>query len=187
MQTRFFPRHLPDFKARLLLGKTQFGKTLAKWSPLHVSQGCKVCLRQGHFEYDDLNHRLLECPTAKIIINHIQTTLTKQNIVSPVHIILTNFRCIYQIKMLNKNNNDPTEVHKHCATFNKDKLHTNLGNTFIWDNYIRYMMQCSNTDEIPNKSEAIKYVLDEIQNFMRSVPGNPLCIELVKVIRNKNT
>ena len=88
--------------------------------------------------------------------------------------------------MLNKDKNDPTEVHKHCATFNKDKLHTNLGITFIWDNYIRYMMQCSNMDEVPNKNEAIKYVLDEIQNFTRSVPRNPVCTELGKVIKKMN-
>ena len=49
MQTRLFPRQLLDLKIRLLLGKTQFGKTLAKWSSQQVSQGCKVCLRQGQF------------------------------------------------------------------------------------------------------------------------------------------
>ena len=63
MQTRYFPKQLLDFKTRLLMGKTQFGKTLAKWSPLNVSQGCKVYLRQGNFYYDDLSHRLLTCPT----------------------------------------------------------------------------------------------------------------------------
>ena len=71
MQTKCFPRQIIDFKIRLLLGKTQFGKTLAKWSPLNVSQGCKVCLRQCHFYYDDLSHRLLTCPASKNIINHI--------------------------------------------------------------------------------------------------------------------
>ena len=71
MQTRLFPKQLLDFKVRLLLGKTQFGKTLAKWSSQEVSQGCKVCQRQGHFEYDDLSHRILNCPRSVSIINHI--------------------------------------------------------------------------------------------------------------------
>ena len=89
--------------------------------------------------------------------------------------------------MLNKNETDPTEVNLHCATFTKDKLHANLGITFIWDNYIRYIMQCSNKDKVPNKDEALKYVLDEIQNFTWSVLENPVCIELVRMIQNMNT
>ena len=49
MQTRYFPKQLLDFKIRLLLSKTQFGRTQAKWSTQGVPQGCKVCQRQGHF------------------------------------------------------------------------------------------------------------------------------------------
>ena len=88
--------------------------------------------------------------------------------------------------MLNKKDTDPTEVHLHCATFTKDKLHTNLGITFIWDNYIKYIMQCSNKDEEPTKDEALKYVLDEIKNLTRSIPGNPVCSELIRMIQNMN-
>ena len=62
MQTKYFPKQLLDFKARLLLGKTQFGKALAKWSLQGVSQGCKICHRHGNFYYDDLNHRIITCP-----------------------------------------------------------------------------------------------------------------------------
>ena len=96
MQTKYFPKQLLDFKSRLLLGKTQFGKTLTKWSPQNVSQGFKVCLRQGHFNYDDLSNRIFTCPLSKNIINHIQATLTKQKLVSLVHILLTNIRSLSQ-------------------------------------------------------------------------------------------
>ena len=104
---------------------------------------------------------------SKNIINHIQVTLTKQKLVSPVHILLTNTRCIHQVKMLSKKDTDPTKVHSHCATFTKDKLHTMLGFTFIWDNYLNYIMQCSNKDIEPTKCEALQYILGEIKNFTR--------------------
>ena len=184
MQTRNFPRQLLDFKTRLLMGKTQFGKTLAKWSPLNVSQGCKVCLRQGHFHYDDLSHRLLTCPTSKIIIKHIQVTLTKQKFVTPVHMLLTNLRCIHKVNMLGKMDTDPIKVHSHCATYTKDKLYTMLSFTYIWDNYLMYIMQCSNNDSEPTRAQALQYILTEIKNFTRAMPENPVCIELIKIVQN---
>ena len=124
-------------------------------------------------------------PNIRNIINHIQVSLTKQKN-SPIHILLINVRCIHQVKMLNKNETYLTNVHLHCATLTQDKLHTNLGITFIWYNYIRYIMQYSNKDEVPTKDEALKYVLDKIQNFTRAVSGNPVCIELIRMIQNMN-
>ena len=185
MQTKIFPKQLLDFKARLLLGKTQFGKTLAKWSTQGVSQGCKVCLRQGHFEYDDLSHRILECPRSVSIINHIQKNLTKQKYLTPVHILFTNTRCIPQIKANSNGNKSPVEKHNPCSFF-KTKLHKNLAITFIWDTYIKYIMECSNNDYDPSIKEAVKYVSKEIVNFVRIMPVNPICLELDQMFKNMN-
>ena len=185
MQTRLFPKQLLDFKARLLLGKTQFGKTLAKWSSQEVSQGCKVCLRQGHFEYDDLSHRILNCPRSVSIINYIQINLTKQKYITPVHILLTNTRCIHQIKAYSNGNKSPVEEHNPCSFFNTS-LHKNLATTFVWDTYIKYIMECSNNDCEPNIKEAVKYVSKEIVNFVKIMPVNPICLELDQMFKKMN-
>ena len=74
----------------------------------------------------------------------------------------------------------------HCVFLNKDKLHTMLATTFIWDNYIKYMMQCSNNDVDPSKEEALQYVMKEITNFTRAMPGNPVCNELNQMVNKMN-
>ena len=86
--------------------------------------------------------------------------------------------------MLGKEDTDPTEVHSHCVTLTKDKLHTMLGLMFIWDNYLNYIIQCSNKDTEPTKGEALQYILGEIKNFTRALPENPVCIELTKIVQN---
>ena len=48
-------------------------------------------------------------------------------------------------------------------------------------------MQCSNKDDEPTKVEALQYVLGEINNFTRVLPGNPVCNELIRMIQNMNT
>ena len=78
MQTKIFSRQLLDFKSWLSLGKTQFAKTLAKCTHENISQGCKVCLSKGDFQYDDLSHRLITCPTSNTIVEYIISCLTKQ-------------------------------------------------------------------------------------------------------------
>ena len=183
MQTRLFPRQLLDLKIRLLLGKTQFGKTLAKWSSQEVSQGCKVCLRQGHFEYDDLGHRLLYCPRSISIIDHIRSKLTKQKYITPVHIIFTNTRCTHQIMAYGDGNKNPVKKHTPCSFFNTS-LSKNLAATFVWDEFIKYMMDCSNNDCEPSPKEAIKYICREIVNFVKFMPMNPVCLELDQMFKN---
>ena len=62
-----------------------------------------------------------------------------------------------------------------------------LATTLIWDNYIEYIMQCSNNDVEPSKNEALQYVLKEINNFTKVVPGNPVCNELIMIVHDMNT
>ena len=185
MQAKNFPRQLLDFKARLLLGKTQFGKTIAKWSSQNVSQGCKFCLRQGHFAYDDFKHRLIDCPTTKQITRHIREKLTKQKVFTPVHLIFTNQRCIYQLRNIENKNLNPAEEHSHCANLISDKLHKMLSLTFIWDNCIWFIMQCSNNDVIPTKAQTLEYILTQVKNQIHAAPNDPMCIELMNIIKSQ--
>ena len=71
--------------------------------------------RQGHFDYDEFSHRLLKCPRSMSIINHIQINLTKQKYITPVHIVLTNNRCIHQIKAYSDGNKSPVKEHNPCS------------------------------------------------------------------------
>ena len=59
-----------------------------------------------------------------------------------------------------------------------------LSFTYIWDNYLMYIMQCSNNDSEPTRAKALQYILTEIKNFTRAIPGNPVCIELTKIVQN---
>ena len=59
-----------------------------------------------------------------------------------------------------------------------------LGYTYIWDNYLKYIMQCSNNNVEPTIVKALQYILSEIKNFTRALPGNPVCIELTKIVQN---
>ena len=68
MQCKLFSCQLLDFKARLILRKTQFPNTIAKWS-IDVSPGCKLCTARGDFQIvqqitdtDRLEHRASLAP-----------------------------------------------------------------------------------------------------------------------------
>ena len=100
--------------------------------------------------------------------------------------MFTNTRCIHQIKAYSNGNNSPVKKHKPCVYPKKDKLHKNLALTFIWDTYIRYIMQCSNNDLDPSIDDAMKYVSKEIVNFARIMPVNPVCKELDQMFKNMN-
>ena len=67
--------------------------------------------------------------------------------------------------MLGKQDTDPIEVHSHCATYTKDKLYTMLGYMYIWDNYLKYIMQCSNNDVEPTRVKALQYILSETKKL----------------------
>ena len=83
-----------------------------------------------------------------------------------------------------KESTKPTKVHKHCVFLNKDKLHVMLARTYIWDNYIKYIMQCNN-EVTPSKMDALQYVIKEITNLIRVMPSNPMCKELKLIVQNR--
>ena len=89
MQCKLVLHQLLDFKARLILEKTQFLNTIAKWS-IDVFPGCKLCTAWGDFQIADLKHTLFECPTSQGIIEYIWANLTKQPEVRSANIMFSN-------------------------------------------------------------------------------------------------
>ena len=54
------------------------------------------------------------------------------------------------------------------AHFLKLVFQKNLATTFIWDTYLKYMMEYSNNDCDPSIKEVVKYVCREIVNFVKN-------------------
>ena len=77
------PRYILDFKARIILGKTQFNSQLAHWTNEYTSQACYMCQLNGDFEPATLVHMLYECPKAQNTIQYIcnEFTLKKCKII----------------------------------------------------------------------------------------------------------
>ena len=96
MQTKIFPRQLLDLKSRLIIRKTQFAKTLAKWKRDNTSQGCKMCQVKEDIQIAELNPSLFTCPFSLSIIEH-RTKLTKQTKVTPLNILFTSHRCTHKV------------------------------------------------------------------------------------------
>ena len=64
IQNTYLPRYILDFKARLILGKTQSNSQLAQWTNEYTSLACFMCHLNGYFEIATLMHTLYECPKA---------------------------------------------------------------------------------------------------------------------------
>ena len=126
MQCKLFSRQLLDFKARLMLRKTQFPNTIAKWSA-EVSPNCKACTVRGDFQVADLRHTLFECPTAQRIIEHIRVNLTKQIEVRSVNIMFSNNQCFYQAHKTGEQRNTLLKQHEKCALHQDVSKHKGSG------------------------------------------------------------
>ena len=71
IQNTYLPRYILDFKARLILGKTQSNSQLVHWANKYTSQACFMCQSRGDFELATLAHTLFECPRSQNTIDHI--------------------------------------------------------------------------------------------------------------------
>ena len=96
-QNKYLPRSLLDFKARLILGKTQFNNSLAHWVGENKSQNCIWCVRHGDYAPSDFIHTLYTYSTAQAVLQHIRKNLTNLKEITPVSVILTNDRCTKQV------------------------------------------------------------------------------------------
>ena len=54
LQNKYLPRQLLDFKARLILGKTQFNYSLSKWVTENISPYCQTCIEKGIHVHADM-------------------------------------------------------------------------------------------------------------------------------------
>ena len=162
-------------------GKPSLERILAKWTNENISQGCK-----GNFQYDDLSHRLITCPNSNTIVEYIKRCLTKQVQVTLVNIVLTYRRCIPQDNISRNEVTGPTSKHKYCAVYEKETLAKTLGLEYMWPNYMQYIMKCTHENCIPNREQALEYILNEIKHLTRARPDNSFSIFLSNLIRNIN-
>ena len=160
MQSKQFSRQLLDFKARLLLRKTQFPNQIAKWSP-EVSPYCKACTDKGDHQIADLKHTLFDCPTTQGIIEHIRVNLTKQIEVRLVNIMFCNNRCLYQTHKTGVQRDNLFKQHDKCALHDKANKHKGTGLDFVWTLYMQSIMNILYKDLTPTPQMILDYIITE--------------------------
>ena len=72
------PRYILDFKAIIILGKTQFNSQLAHWTNEYTYHACYMCQLKGDFEPATLIHMLYDCSMAQKTIQYICNEFTLQ-------------------------------------------------------------------------------------------------------------
>ena len=117
IQNLYIPRHILDFKARLILGKTQSNSQLAHWTNENISQACFMCQQRGDFELATLAHTLFECPRAKITINYICNTFCLPKNIKSNDVVLTTALCTSSLGKHPKSN----ENHNVCGALDNYK------------------------------------------------------------------
>ena len=103
--------YILDFKARLILGKTQSNSQLAHWTNENISQACFMCQQRGDFEIATLAHTFFECPGAKSTIDYICNTLCLPINIKPYEVMLTTALCTSSLGKHPKSN----ENHNVCG------------------------------------------------------------------------
>ena len=114
IQNTYLPRYILDFKARLILGKTQANSQLAHWTNEYTSQACFMCQYNGDFEIATLMHTLYECPKSRNTIDYICKVLNLQKNIKPHKVILTTTQCISNLEKQPKDE----DIHNLCGALN---------------------------------------------------------------------
>ena len=186
MQTKEFSRQLLDFKARILLRKTQFPNQINKWSP-DVSPYCKFCMDKGDHQTADLKHTLFECPNRLTIIEYIRENLTKQAEVGPVNILFCTNRCIYQTHETGALRKVMLKPHDKCAVFNKAPKQRGTALDFIWTNYMKIIMETLYKNQTPAPKMVLDEIKTEIKAQIKAKPRCPVSQYLEIILKNANT
>ena len=71
-QNKYLPRSLLDFKARLILGKTQFNNSMAHWIGENKSQNCIWCAKNGNYSPSNFIHTLFTCSAGQAVLQNIK-------------------------------------------------------------------------------------------------------------------
>ena len=173
MQTKEFSRQILDFKARLLLRKTQFPNMLHKWKP-EVSQYCQACLDKGDHQIADFKHILFECPIRLCIIEHIRANLTKQTEVRSVNILFGSNRCFYQTHETGAQRQELLREHDKCAVHNKATTAQGKALDLIWTHYMHIIMLTLYKDQTPDPITVMDEIIIEIQAQIKAKPNCPV-------------
>ena len=186
MQTKEFSRQLLDFKARILLRKTQFPNQLNKWLP-EVSPYCKACMDKGDHQIADFKHTLFECPNRCSIIEYIRANLTKQTEVRPVNILFSSNRCFYQTHETGAQRQVMLKKHDKCALHNKAIISKGKALDFIWTHYMQIIMLTLYKDQTPDPITVMDEIIIEIKAQIKAKPTCPVSHFLKILLNDVNT
>ena len=180
-QTKAFPRNMLDFKARLILGKSQFGKSLSKWDQ-EVSPFCIYCTKKGTPSDATMFHVLYECPHVNSIHSFIARNLTLQKNLTPVNVLLTNIRCEHNIPNPKRKKLEPSNIETKCSTTVNLDIGTALD--FVWLTEVSIIKSTTDNDEPLMPKDIFKKVVDEINIFIGNKPKCNISFQLRKLLEN---
>ena len=156
IQNPHIPRYILDFKARLILGKTQSNSQLAFWTPEYTSQACFMCQNRGDFAIATLLHTLYECPTSKLTIEYICEKFNFPKNTKAYEIILTTAKCTSNMGKNPRNGS----VHNACGTL--EKYNDNFtSKDFIWATVCKYFFYCHTNKKTVLPQTVLNFILIE--------------------------
>ena len=182
IQNKYLPRQLLDFKAPIILGKTQFNHSLAQWTAENISPYCVWCMEKGDHVYANLLHTLYTCPLSQSILQYIRKKLTSLKEITPVSVILTNNRCTKQVDNKGSMHKNRNKTHTVCSIYDEtfDKS-TTLD--FIFSLTLKYIIECQQTNIVATPKDALFTILSEMRYFIKARPSHLISAYLMKNIQ----
>ena len=182
IQNKYLPRQLLDFKARLVLGKTQFNHSLSKWTSDNISPYCGSCMEKGIHVYADMLHTLYACPVSLSIHEYIRKNLTNLEEITPVSVILTNNRCTKQVTNKGISVKNKNKTHKVCSIYD-DTYDKSTALDFIFSLTLKYIMDCQQAYLIATPKDALTTVLGELRAYIKTRPSQIISAYLKRNIQ----
>ena len=182
IQNKYLPRQLLDFKARLVLGKTQFNHSLSKWTSDNISPYCGSCMEKGIHVYADMLHTLYACPVSLSIHEYIRKNLTNLEEITPVSVILTNNRCTKQVNNKGISIKRKNKTHTVCSIYD-DTYDKSTALDFIFSLSLKYIMDCSQAHLIATPKDALITVLEELRAYIKTRPSQLISAYLKRNIQ----
>ena len=170
LQNKYLPRQLLDFKARIVMGKTQFNYTLSKWTKENISPYCQTCITRGINAHADMLHTLYACPRALSIHEYIRKNLTDLQEISPVSVILTTNRCTQQVTNKGKPHKNVNKAHTVCSVY-EGTFVKNTALDYIFSLSLMYIMDCHKAHLIATPKDALITVLAELRAYVKTRPN----------------
>ena len=162
IQNTHIPRYILDFKARLILGKTQANSQLAFWTTEYTSQACYMCQNKGEFAIATLLHTLYECPTSKKTIEYICNKLNFPKLPKVYEIILTTAQCTSNM------GKHPSYgvLHNMCGAL--DNYCDNYMGIWVWGRVCKHFFECHMNQKLILPKTVLNIVLIECNQFIKT-------------------